>query len=492
MRPVHTVDEVRAAEEQLFSQVPDGALMGRASAGLARRCSQLLHRVYGTRVVILAGAGNNGGDALFAGALLAARGAQVDAVLLAPDRVHAAGLAALRRAGGRAWSTSDGAVGAKVAGAELVLDGIVGIGGRGALRPEAVALVDAINADAIRVAVDVPSGVSADTGTAAGEHVAADVTVTFGVLKPGLVIGAGRAAAGVVEVVDIGLGAVLPSAALGLVELSDVAGWLPVPTGVSDKYTRGVVGVASGSQEYGGAAVLSVGGAARGGAGMVRYTGDADALVRSAWPEVIVSTGGVGAAGRVQAWVVGPGLGTDVAAERTVRDALAADVPVLLDADALTVLSEHPEWVRGRAAPTVLTPHDREFARLAGEVGEDRVAAARRAAAALGVVMLLKGDATVIAEPGGYARICATGVPWLGTAGSGDVLSGLIGALLAGGVEPFDAAAAGAFVHGLAGSRAAAYGASSGPIVASDVVAALSSTLASVHDRHGPARTTSP
>lgn len=482
MRAVYSVAQVREAEERLRTRLPEGTLIARAAAGLDRRCAQLLGRVYGSSVVVLAGAGDNGGDALYAGALLAARGARVDAVLLSPERAHAGGLAALRATGGRTLSTSDSVVPALLAAADLVLDGIVGIGGRGGLRPDAAALVAMIGPGVIGVAVDVPSGVSADTGHCAGMVFRADVTVTFGALEPGLLVGDGPAAAGVLDLVDIGLGPELPPPDVEAPEIGDVADWLPVPGRASDKYTRGVVGVASGSAEYGGAAVLSTGGAVRGGAGMVRYAGHADALVRAAWPEVIVSTGGVTSAGRVQAWVVGPGLGTDDAAADTVRDALATDLPVLLDADALTVLAAHPDWVRPRSAPTVLTPHDREFARLAGEVGEDRVAAARRAAADLRAHVLLKGNATVIAAPDGRARISTTGVPWLGTAGSGDVLAGLIGALLAGGVDPFDAASAGAFAHGMAGARAAAHGGNGpgGPIVASDVLAEVPSTIAAV------------
>jgi ADP-dependent NAD(P)H-hydrate dehydratase / NAD(P)H-hydrate epimerase len=191
--------------------------------------------------------------------------------------------------------------------------------------------------------------------------------------------------------------------------------------------------------------------------------------VRAAHPEA-VCTDTVDAAGRVQAWVAGSGLGTDDAAARAVRTVLDADVPVMLDADALTIVSRHPEWVADRSAPTVLTPHDREYARLAGEVGDDRIGAARRAADQLGAVVLLKGHHTVIAEPGGgTVRVVGSGVPELATAGTGDVLSGLLGSVLAAGVEPVEAAAAAAFAHGLAGRFAARRG----PVSASRVLAAL-------------------
>jgi hydroxyethylthiazole kinase-like uncharacterized protein yjeF len=188
---------------------------------------------------------------------------------------------------------------------------------------------------------------------------------------------------------------------------------------------------------------------------MVRYAGTAAEHVRSRWPEAVVTAGRPSEAGRVQAWVVGPGMGTDDAAAGLLRDVLAQDVPVLVDADGLTLLAAEPDLVRRRTAPTLLTPHDREFARIAGPVGTDRVGAARRAAADLGVTVLLKGIATVVAGPDGSAYVNPTGTPWLATAGSGDVLSGLGGALLAGGLDPATAGALAAYLHGRAGALAA-------------------------------------
>jgi hydroxyethylthiazole kinase-like uncharacterized protein yjeF len=176
--------------------------------------------------------------------------------------------------------------------------------------------------------------------------------------------------------------------------------------------------------------------------------------VRLRWPEAVVTP--FDQAGRVQAWVVGPGLGTDDAAEQVVATVLASDVPVLVDADALTVCARRPDLLRGRAAPTLLTPHDREYARFGAEVGVDRVAAARALAADLGVHLLLKGDATVVAAPDGTARVNPTGSPVLATAGSGDVLSGAVGALLAQGLGALDAGAVGAYLHGRAGALSAA------------------------------------
>lgn len=452
MRAAFPVEVVRAAERAAMQAVPEGALMQRAAAGLAAECARILRQgVYGTTVAVLAGAGDNGGDALYAGARLAGRGAAVTAVLLSPDRAHPGGLTALRATGGRALPAGSPAATDVVAAARLVLDGIVGIGGSGGLRPAAAGLVAAVTGTV--VAVDLPSGVDADTGAVEGEAVRADVTVTFGTLKPGLLVGAGAEHAGDVRLVEIGLD--LPEPRLRVLDPADVARLVPRPGPRDDKYTRGVVGVAAGSSTYPGAGVLSTGAAVHGGAGMVRYAGGAAEHVRSRWPEAIVTEGKPSEAGQVQAWVVGPGIGTDDAAAGLLRDVLGQDVPVLVDADGLTLLAREPELVRSRTAPTVLTPHDREFERVAGPVGDDRVGAARRAAAEMGVTVLLKGNATVIADPDGFAYVNPTGTPWLATAGSGDVLSGLGGALLAGGVEPALAAALAAYLHGLAGSIAA-------------------------------------
>ena len=458
MNAAHRVAGIRAAEAGLMAELPAGALMQRAATGLAVACADLLGRVYGSRVVVLAGTGNNGADALWAGALLAARGARVVAVLAGePGEEGAPALAAALAAGARTGDESD------LAGADLVVDGLVGIGGRGGLRPPAAALAAAANAlggATVRVAVDVPSGVDADTGAVVGAAVRAHTTVTFGSGKPGLLVGAGRDHAGRVLLVDIGLGPFLAAPAVEELAAGDVARLLPRAGSDADKYRRGVVGVVAGSEQYTGAAVLCVGAALHAGAGMVRFSGSPHAAeqVRAHWPEAVVTTArgaATATAGRVQAWVVGPGLGTDDEAAAAVEAVLDSDLPVLVDADALTVLAAHPEWARRRTAATVLTPHDREYARFGTEVGEDRLAAAGRLAADLGVVVLLKGPATVVADPAGRLRVNPTGTAALATAGTGDVLSGGCGALLAQGADPFDAASVAAWLHGEAGRLAA-------------------------------------
>ncbi|MER5350459.1 NAD(P)H-hydrate dehydratase [Kitasatospora sp. NPDC002551] len=491
MRHAHRVEVVRAAEAALMARLPEGTLMQRAAVGLAATCARLLTRrrgrVYGSRVVVLAGSGDNGGDALYAGAALARRGARVSAVLLAPERAHTAGLAALRAAGGRVVPEQEVGL-ADFSRADLVLDGIVGIGGKGGLRAEARPYARAGRAGVV-VAVDVPSGVDADTGEVAGVALRADVTVCFGTYKPGLLIDPGASYAGAVQLVGIGLE--LPPAEVAAPQHADVAALLPVPGAESDKYRRGVVGVAAGSARYPGAALLAVAGALRGGAGAVRYVGTAAEEVVRRFPEALVTEGGPAGAGRVQAWVVGPGEGEG--AERALAEALAADVPVLVDADGLTELARlGPGALAGRTAPTLLTPHTGEAARLlagaqgaggragdgggrppaADELAAARLATARRLAAAYRATVLLKGSTTVVADPGGAVRVNPTGTSWLATAGSGDVLAGLAGSLLAAGLAPLDAASVAAYLHGLAARRAAAT--PGAPVTALDVAAALS------------------
>ncbi|MEO6714728.1 MAG: NAD(P)H-hydrate dehydratase [Mycobacteriales bacterium] len=472
MRDVYTVEQCRAADTSAQRFVGEAVLIDRASTAVARRAALILGRVYGARVVVLAGSGHNGADALWAGVKLQQRGARVDVVIAAEPRDEhgALPLAILRMAGAR------GVGPAELQGCDLVIDGLTGLGFTGSLRmPE---LARAASAARFVVSVDMPSGVDADTGAVSGAAVRADVTVTFGGLKPGLLVGPGAEYAGQVEVADIGLFAHLGTSNVRVLDAADVAAAIPTPPPESSKYTRGVVGVIAGSDAYTGAAVLCCSGAIATGAGMVRFMSDdaAAAAVRAAWPEVVVSAGAdaqnVGAAGKVDAWVVGPGMGTDARARELLLAVLDTDVPVVIDADGLTVAAQHAKALR-RRAPTVLTPHVGEFVRLMGDsaddVRADRLGWAGRAADQLGVVVLLKGTTTVVASPGGGAYINPTGTPWLATAGTGDVLSGAIGTLLATGCDASHAAAAGAWLHGLAGRLAADADRASGPIAAGDV-----------------------
>ena len=447
MRQYFTADEVREAEAPLLASLPDGALMRRAAYGLASAIIGELQactgRVAGSRVCAVVGSGDNGGDALWAATFLRRRGAAADAVLLNPDRTHRKALAAFGKAGGRTVEHVH-------TDTDLVIDGVVGISGSGALRPAAAEVFASVDAAGIPVvAVDIPSGIDVATGAVTGPAVQAALTVTFGGLKAVHAL----ADCGRVRLVDIGLE--LPHAGVLGFEASDVAARWPVPGPHDDKYTQGVTGVMAGSSTYPGAAVLCTGAAVAATSGMVRYAGSAHSQVLAVWPEVI-ATPTAAAAGRVQAWVVGPGLGTDDAGAAALWFALGTDLPVVVDADGLTILSAHPELVADRTAPTLLTPHAGEFARLSGAApGDDRVGATRKLADALGVTVLLKGNVTVIAEPGGPVYLNPAGQSWAATAGSGDVLSGMIGALLAAGLPAGEAAAAAAFVHARAAALSA-------------------------------------
>ncbi|MFE9781217.1 NAD(P)H-hydrate dehydratase [Streptomyces sp. NPDC005775] len=481
MRTAYSVSTVRAAERALMARLPEGTLMRRAAAGLAAACADLLRRggrVYGSRVVLLVGSGDNGGDALYAGAGLAKRGAGVVAVRVSPGRAHEGGVAALLAAGGRVMDGGEVSPHRDWGGhIDLVVDGITGIGGRGGLRPDAAAVVEHYAAHGVPVlAVDLPSGVEADTGEVRGAAVRADATVTFGAYKAGLLVDPAAERAGALHLVDIGLGAELPDVPdLEALQYADVAALLPAPAAESDKYRRGVVGIVAGSARYPGAAVLAVSGALRGGAGAVRYVGPGGDAVIARHPETLIHAGPPSKAGRVQAWVVGPGLGDGTDAVEAVSDVLATDVPVLVDADGLRLLDA--DVVRARTAPTVLTPHAGEAAALLGvpreEVEAGRLAAVRELASRFRATVLLKGSTTLVATdaPHTPVRVNPTGTSWLATAGSGDVLSGLTGSLLAAGLAPHDAASVGAHLHGLAARHAS----DGSPVAALDVAEAIAS-----------------
>ncbi|WP_147794321.1 bifunctional ADP-dependent NAD(P)H-hydrate dehydratase/NAD(P)H-hydrate epimerase [Cellulomonas sp. Y8] len=525
----YTAAEVRAAEEPLLA---DGVpLMQHAAFALATRvAAELADRrghVRGATVVALVGSGNNGGDALHAGAYLARRGVRVVAVC-ATDAPHADGLAALRRAGGRAVRAVEpgaadgdrpddtaalpgvwlGDAVAEAYAADVVLDGLLGIGGRGA--PRGVAgLLAGLLADLLEsedagsagggprsaseagggplvVAVDLPSGAGVDDGSLPdGPVLPAGVTVTFGAAKPGLLLPPASRRAGRVEVVDLGL-ALPERPAVARLAPADVAALWPVPGPEDHKYSRGVLGVVAGTPAYPGAAVLTVSAAALSGVGMVRFVGPS-AVARSvlaARPEVVAGTG------RVQAWLLGPGVDPGHAKQArrvtgALQAALAAGLPAVLDAGALALAP------RELAPWCVLTPHAGELATLLSRLGEDVERAAveaeplrwaRRAHELTGATVLLKGSTTVVVGAGGavYAQADAPG--WLATAGAGDVLAGVLGALLAGRAAdvlddpPLAAAlaASAALVHG----RAAEEAVPGGPVTALGVAHAIPATVA--------------
>ena len=455
-----------------MQSLPAGMLMERAATGLVSAVVDVGGGAYGLRVVLLVGIGDNGGDALLAGSHLATRGARVDAVLLGTTTHDH--LDALLLAGGRVhgvnaldgledqqwWQT-----------AEVVIDGIVGIGGVGGLREPAASVVAKIPDEALVIAVDMPSGVDADTGEVHGVALPADLTVCMGTYKTGLLVEPGSGYAGKVQLVDIGLNPTLPEPVAEALQVSDVVEGLPIPAPNSDKFRRGVVGVVAGSSAFPGAAVWCVAGAIRAGAGYVRLLAPASviALVHEEFPEVVamplpdiplpeMAAQMVGLVGQVQSWVIGPGAGTDEYSMALLQEVLESGSPVLLDADALTLVSQDPDLaqvISRRPAATLMTPHAGELARLLAIERSDVEARplhfVQEAAVRFGCTVLLKGPVTLVAHAGRPTRANSTGTSWLGTAGSGDVLSGLAGTYLAAGLDPLEAGSMAAFIHGVAG-----------------------------------------
>jgi hydroxyethylthiazole kinase-like uncharacterized protein yjeF len=448
MRPVVTPDEMAAIDRAAPDSIE--VLIGRAGAAVARAAIEMLGGTYGRRVVVITGKGNNGNDGREAARRLRARGVavvEIDAASL-PDGVPSC---------------------------DLVIDAAYGTGFRGTWTAPRVAPGTPV------LAVDIPSGVDGLTGEVHGEPFRAERTVTFAALKPGLLLHPGAPLAGEVTVVDIGLGA--SSATIHHVESGDLAAWYPARVPTAHKW-QAAVWVIGGSPGLEGAAVLTTSAAMRTGAGYVRWSSPGGV------PSLLKPTEAVGTELPATGWAadvladaerfavltIGNGLGLDDRHRSEVRDVVrSSPVPVVVDADALTLLgADAAEVVQ---ATTVLTPHDGEFARLMGAPPRtDRVGAARRAASHLGAVVLLKGPTTVVADPSGAVLIATAGDARLATLGTGDVLTGVIAALIARGLDPFRAAALGAHLHGAAG----ALGWRSG-LIASDVAALLPVVLDHLH-----------
>jgi NAD(P)H-hydrate epimerase len=361
--------------------------------------------------------------------------------------------------------------------ADVVVDALFGTGFRGSPEGAFAEAIEAVNASgAPVVAVDVPSGVDGETGTVAGSAIRADLTVTFGGPKIGIVLLPGAARAGVIEVADIGFPPDLIRSELALVEASDVAGWLPARDVETHKRRAGYAVVIGGSRTMTGAVALMASAAYRAGAGLVAVATPTSVLpvVQGAIREAVFAPlpetdAGTVAGGtdrldeilaQAGALAIGPGMTTDERTADWIRGlARAVRIPVVLDADGLNAFAGRASELAERAADLVLTPHEGEFARLASahaeEVAADRVGHARKLAAEAQAVVLLKGSRTVIAAPDGAARVNPTGGPFLATGGTGDVLTGVIAGLLARGLAPVDAASGAAYVHGVAGSLAA-------------------------------------
>ena len=431
-----TVEQVRRLEAAAMQEVPEGALMQRAAAGLAVVVAAELEGraggVYGTRVLVLVGPGNNGGDALWAGARLARRGVRVEAVGVL-GTPHAEGLAALLAAGGRRLERT---ALPDLRRYDLVLDGILGIGGRPGLPDDVVDLVARVEeAQVPVVAVDLPSGVVADTGAVPGASVRADVTVTFGVVKVGHLLEPARARRGRLVLVDIGLDPTTETPEVDAWDVARVADAWPWPAQRSDKYAKGVVGVDAGSETYPGAGIMATYGAVHGGAGMVRFLGPeaAHAVLTTNLPNVVFADG------RVQAHLLGSGWGDRPDGAQAVAAAVASGLPGVLDADGLRYRSDRlPEsWL--------LTPHAGELATLLdvdrSEVEDDPLAAVRAGVDRTGATVLLKGSTQLVARPGvRTVELAVPGPAWTGQAGSGDTLGGLCAAVLAAGRPAYEAA----------------------------------------------------
>ena len=442
MIPVLTPAEM--AEVDRTAPEPVEELVLRAAAAVARAVVDLLGGTYGRRVVVVAGPGNNGNDGRVAAQLLERRGVRCTVV----DAADAP---------------------AVLPPCDLVVDAAFGTGFRGEYR-----FPDPDGAPVL--AVDVPSGVSGLTGRVSGQPTHALATVTFAALKPGLLLGEGPAYSGVVQLADIGLD--VAGATAHLVEDADVVAWVPDRASDAHKW-RHAVAVVAGSPGMTGAAALAAAAAFRAGAGYVRLTvPGAEAPTPCVPVEVVEHRAAVDdhvavldALSRFAALVVGPGLGRTTEAATLVQTLVArADLPLVLDGDGLRLLGDDPAAVlSARSAPTVLTPHDAEFETVAGAPpGDDRLAAVRDLAVRTGCTVLLKGPTTVVADPDGAALLVHAGDQRLATAGTGDVLSGTVAALLALGAPPLRAAASGAHLHGTAALLGPARG-----LVASDVVELL-------------------
>jgi NAD(P)H-hydrate epimerase len=486
MEPVLTPEAMAAADRRTIDAgTPVALLMERAGRAVAWEVRAALGGTYGARGVVLCGKGNNGGDGVVAARALARWGVRTDVVELAGG------------IDGRALAR-------RLARADVAVDALFGTGLARHLEGDAATAVAALRAwGGLTVAVDIPSGIDGLTGAVRGTAVVADRTVTFAARKPGLLFEPGRSHAGLVRVADIGVdlgpdgGASPPMAVLDAV---DVAALLPARAPGAHKWSAALL-VIGGSGGMTGAPLFASHAAMRAGAGIVWCALPGAAAARGAGGSEVVARAlpdddGVLAAesaSEVLTWVrrfgalaLGPGLGTAPGTVNAVIDILrGAPVPVVLDADGLNALGGDLGVLRDRGGAgraTVVSPHEGEYARLAGRrVGEDHIAAARELATAAATVVLLKGPGTVVAAPDGRVTVNPTGSEALASAGTGDVLTGVVGAFLARGLEPFAAASAAAWVHGAAADRARETTGSSG-MVANDLVGAIAPTLSALDD----------
>ena len=449
--------------------------MDRAGRAVARAAIREAGGRYGRRADIYCGRGNNGGDGFVAARELARAGMAVRCLVI-DDPSDISGLPAEHLRGAEAeavrilpWSTAD-----ETGRCDVVVDAVFGTGFRGRAEGDAAHAIEAMNAaDAPVVAVDIPSGVAGATGAVEGPAVAADATVVMAAEKLGTAVGGGAALAGRVEVADIGIA--VGEHRAGMVERGDVADRLPRRSPDSHKRSLGALALLGGSAGMSGAVKLSARSAVRTGVGYctVGATPSVEAALSAVLPEVlttVVTEASVlgaealdvfaGVLDRATALAIGPGLGAGPEQRRLMAAVLErVDLPLVIDADGLNVLAGDAGWLSERMGDTVITPHPAELARVLDrsvpEIQADRVGAARTAAERFGCVVVLKGHRSVTATDSGRVAVNPTGGPELASAGTGDVLTGAVGSLLAAGLEAFEAAWCAAYVHGLAGAVAA-------------------------------------
>jgi NAD(P)H-hydrate epimerase len=499
----------RAAIEGLG--VPSLVLMENAAIGVADAIGERFPEA--RRVAIFCGPGNNGGDGMAVARHLAGRGYECRMFAVGPSPAASSDAALQRDIVARLGLEVSGieseaevaAALAQVRDCDLVVDALFGTGLSRPLAQPYAALVDGLSRLGVsRLAVDLPSGLDASRAETIGPHFIADLTVTFAAPKIALVLAPASEAAGELVVTDLGVPADLveeSGARLHLLVAEELAGYLTPRPRDSHKGDFGHLLIVAGSPGKAGAAILAARAAVRSGAGLVTAAVPREILPTVALGSVESMTVGLpdagpsgldrdataavfaAAAGKTAA-ALGPGMGSEPGTrEAIVEMVLGLEAPLVLDADGLNAFAGSIDRLRRREAPTLLTPHPGEMGRLLGstseDVNRDRIGAARRAAVASGAIVILKGHQTLVAEPGGEVWINPTGNPGMASGGSGDVLTGLLGGLLAQGFEPLAAAQLGVFVHGLAGDRAAAEIGERG-LRAGDLVAALPGALSAL------------
>jgi ADP-dependent NAD(P)H-hydrate dehydratase / NAD(P)H-hydrate epimerase len=498
MRPVVTAAEMRGLDRTTIEEVGLSAAILMETAG--RAVAEVALRMLGAErghVAVVCGPGNNGGDGFVAARVLRDRG--VDAVVyLAAERGAVRGdakmhLEVFERSGGivrmLATPAQLAALDARIIDAALVIDALFGVGLARPIEGHLAEVVTMMLMAERVLAVDIPSGLDADSGRTLGVAVIAERTVTMAALKIALVSAPGFARCGEIEVAEIGIpGALIGLSGIrtGLVEAGDVARWLPHPRLIEHKGSRGHVLVVGGAPGMRGAGRLAAAAALRAGAGLCTLAGDGEPDAPDSVMTKSLDGGGAGGLGALlggkAAVVIGPGLGSSERSAARVREVLAAGVPAVLDADALNVLAAEPGTIAAARGSVVITPHPGEASRLLGtttaEIEADRLAAARALAAKTRAVVVLKGARTIVCDGGGddQCSINPTGGPALATGGSGDVLAGTIGALLAQGLSAVNAARAGVYVHGAAGDALARVHGDRG-VISADLADAIAAAI---------------